>query len=48
MKALLNFHRDCVLDEDEDGNFPLHMAALSGHSKAVKVLLESHADLDAK
>jgi len=33
MKALLKHHLDCMLDEDEDGNNSLHLAALNGHSK---------------
>lgn len=48
MKALLEYHKDCMLDEDEDGNFPIHLAALNGYSRAVKILLEFHADLNAK
>lgn len=39
---------DCMFDEDEDGNNSLHLAAVNGHSIAVKLLLDSHADYSTK
>lgn len=48
MKALLKNHMDCMDDEDEDGNNPLHLAALNGHSRAAQLLLELHADYNMK
>ena len=48
IKALLKHKRDCILDEDEDGNTPLHLSALNGYYKSVAVLLNSEADFDAK
>ena len=48
IEALLKHQKDSILDEDEDGNTPLHLAALNGFSQSVKVLLESQADFDAR
>lgn len=46
--ALLKHQRDCILDEDEDGNTPLHLACIHGWKKSVKVLLDNGADFDAR
>ncbi len=48
IRALLNHQKDCILDEDEDGNTPLHLASINGYHKSVKVLLDAQADFDAK
>ena len=48
MQALINHQKDCILDEDEDGNTPLHLACYHGHHRAVNVFLENEADYDAK
>ena len=48
MQALINHQKDCILDEDEDGNTPLHLACFHGHHQAVNVFLENEADYDAK
>ena len=48
MQALINHQKDCILDEDEYRNMPLHLDCFHGHHRAVKVLLENEADYDAK
>lgn len=48
IEALLKYKGDCILDEDEDGNTPLHLAALHGYRKTVQVLLNFGADFDAR
>ena len=48
IETLLKCKKDIILDEDEDGNTPLHLAALNGFSKSVKVLIDSQADFAAR
>lgn len=48
IEAFVKHQMDCILDEDEDGNTPLHLASLNGYPKSVKILLNSHADFDAR
>ena len=48
IEALLKYKGDCILDEDEDGNTPLHLASLHGFHKTVQVLLSFEADFDAR
>ena len=48
VKALVDCQRDCILDEEENGNTPLHLAASNGHYQAAKVLLDYKADGDAR
>ena len=44
----MSHQKDCILDEDEDGNTPLHLASLNGYPRCVKILLNSQADFDAR
>jgi len=37
-----------ILDEDENGDTPLHQAAANGYYLTVKELLKSNADCDAR
>ena len=37
-----------VNDEDEASNTPLHLAAIEGHVKCCKALLERGAEVDAR
>lgn len=48
IEILLKCKRECISDEDEDGNTPLHLAALNGHHKSAKVLLDYQADFHAR
>jgi ankyrin repeat protein len=48
IEALLTHQKDIILDQDEDGNTPLHLAALNGFKRCVKLLLMANADLDAR
>lgn len=48
IEALVRRQKDCILDEDEDGNTPLHLASLNGYRRTVKILLDSQADFDAR
>ena len=48
VKAFVDCQRDCILDEDENGNTPLHLAASNGHYHEQKVLLDYKADGDAR
>ena len=48
VEALLRHKRECVSDEDEDGNTPLHLASLSGHHRTVKILLDFQADIHSQ
>ena len=48
IEILLKYKADCILDEDEDGNTPLHLASLSGYHRSVQTLLNFQADFDAR
>lgn len=48
IEVLLKQKRECISDDDEDGNTPLHLAALNGHHKCAKLLLDSQADYHAR
>lgn len=45
VKALLNKNIETVIDVDEDGNTPLHLACLTGSLKVAKVLIDNNAAL---
>lgn len=39
---------DMIIDaEDEDKNSPLHLAAINGHEKAIQLLIDAGAELQA-
>ena len=46
--ALLKRDPTIINDEDDASNTPLHLAALYGHYRVVKELLESGAAIDAR
>ena len=48
VEILLKRDISIVNDEDDASNTPLHLAALEGHSKVVKILLSSGAAVDAR
>lgn len=48
IEILLKHKSEWIADDDEDGNTPLHLAALNGHHKCAKVLLDSQADIHAR
>lgn len=48
IEALLSHQKDIILDQDEDGNTPLHLAAFNGFRSSVKLLLNANADFDAR
>ena len=48
IELLLKYKSVWIADDDEDGNTPLHLAALNGHPKCAKILLDSQADYHAK
>lgn len=48
LKRLINKCNSLVLDEDVDGNTPLHLAAQKGMKYSVQLLMENHANVDAR
>ena len=48
LKRLLEKCSSLVIEEDEDGNTPLHLAALNGWKHSAKLLLEKRANIEAR
>jgi TPR repeat protein len=48
VKALLQADPKLVESRTEDGNTPLHLAALEGHAAVAQVLLDQHAPVNAR
>src|ERR1022692_1157931 len=48
VKALLQADPKLVQTRTEDGNTPLHLAALEGHAAVAQVLLDQHAQVNAR
>ena len=48
MRELVRRNKTVVNDEDEDSNTALHLAALAGHNKVVKELIDAGADIEAR
>lgn len=48
VRELLSKDHSAANDEDENSNTPLHLAALSGHSKVANILLNNGADVSAR
>ena len=45
VKELLSNDVETVIDVDEDGNTPLHLACLTGFVKVAKILIDNNATL---
>ena len=45
---LINRDRNVINDRDEASNTALHLAAIEGHIKCCKALLENGAEVDAR
>ena len=37
-----------INDEDENSNTPLHQAAMAGHAKTVRALIDAGADIESR
>ena len=48
LEKLIDKNNALVLDEDEDGNTPLHLAARHGWKHTAKLLMERRANVDAR
>ena len=48
VRELIRNLRGTIVDEDEDGNTPLHQACINGHIGVAKVLVEADADVEAR
>lgn len=48
VRDLIRYKRVMINGEDEDGNTPLHLAALEGHENVIKALLEVGANIEAR
>ena len=48
LQRLLEKCSSLVIEEDEDGNTPLHLAALNGWKHTAKLLLEKRANIEAR
>jgi len=48
VEKLLNHHKRSVMDDDEKGNTPLHLACEGGHYEVVKMLVQEKSFLNDK
>ena len=48
VRELVNRDKLVINDEDEDSNTALHLAALAGHNKVARALIEVGADIEAR
>ena len=48
VRALIRYQVDTIVDEDEESNTPLHLACTNGHLQVAKVLIEAHAEVEAR
>ena len=48
MKPLIDAHKFDLTSMDDEGNTPLHWAAVGGYVEIVKILLENGADVESK
>lgn len=48
VKEIVSKRPETVLDEDEDGNTPLHLACIHGFPNVAKALITAKADIEAR
>ncbi|HUO11088.1 MAG TPA: ankyrin repeat domain-containing protein [Phycisphaerae bacterium] len=48
LRAALDAHPDAVREVDLDGNTALHIAAITGNTQIIDILIAHHADPNAK
>ena len=48
VKDLIRHNKTIINSEDEEGNTPLHMAALAGHDNVIQALLEVGANIESR